>query len=167
MKKSTKIIIGVISVIALYFIIDFTCIFTINRPLFAKKINEYTYVGPFYKTYNCPEYSSIQITWKDAKLACATEEKPVPEKEEQNTNKGIKIVDTSLNNKDFICAQAIETFYEDDNFKYQFNCIKSGAVIVTYEDGTQENVKQALSSGKITIKDLDDNNIAYRVSHKK
>lgn len=54
-----------------------------------------------------------------------------------------------------MCAQSIETFYEDDNYLYQYNCIKSGSVYVVFNDGTEYSVKNALRLNKVTIEELD------------
>ena len=72
-----------------------------------------------------------------------------------------KIEDTST--PDMAFAQAIEEFYSDGNNTYYFSCIKSGVIIVTYEDGTTENVKEALNNGNIVIGDLDRFGIHYGV----
>ena len=57
---------------------------------------------------------------------------------------------------------SIDDFYEDDSYRYyygQYN--KSAYMIVTYSDGTRENIKEALAKGNITIEDLDKFNIKY------
>ena len=70
MKKGLKIIILVFIGIILLIVIDFVCIFTINRPLLAIKDNNQVYRGLFYDTYNCHEYSIPQIRVKGTKLTC-------------------------------------------------------------------------------------------------
>ena len=79
MKRSLKIIIGVIIGIVLYFTIDLVCIFTIDRPLFAIKDDNgdsvnIIYKGLFYNVYNCMEYSLPQIKAKGTKFNCSIEE---------------------------------------------------------------------------------------------
>ena len=56
---------------------------------------------------------------------------------------------------------AIETFYESENYIYQFARIMSHNVIVYYNDGTSENIKEALESGRISITLLDWFGIKY------
>ena len=73
--------------------------------------------------------------------------------------KVMDIKDTS--NETEACADAIETFYQDENYKYSFPCMKSSKVIVFYNDGTQDYVRNALSNKDITISDLDFYNIKY------
>lgn len=82
MKKSLKIILSIIGVIILCFILDFIWIFNFNKPLFAIAAKQpHTYLGLFYDTYNCPEYSMPQIKSKGTKFACAFEE---PENQEHS-----------------------------------------------------------------------------------
>ena len=57
---------------------------------------------------------------------------------------------------------AIEKFYEDEYFKYEFGGIKSSYVECTFSDGSKMNVKEALESGMVTISDLDKYKIDYR-----
>lgn len=61
----------------------------------------------------------------------------------------------------YTCDMALEKIYEDDNNEYYFNCIKSGDIFVKYVNGEKENVKSALNSGRITLKDLDTWKIGY------
>lgn len=70
-----KIIITIIISIIFIFVIDFVCIFCINRPLFAIKEDNsdsvnIIYKGIFYDVYNCIEYSAPQIKLKGVKFNC-------------------------------------------------------------------------------------------------
>jgi hypothetical protein len=57
---------------------------------------------------------------------------------------------------------AIDTFYRDETYEYNFpGQPMHKYVIVEYEDGTTQNVKEALEDGNITIADLDRFNIEY------
>ena len=58
-------------------------------------------------------------------------------------------------------SDALEFFYRDDTYNYSFSSIKSHYIIVRYKDGTEQNVKDALESGKIKISDLDWFGIKY------
>ena len=153
MKKSLKIFLTIIGVIILLFIIDFICIFTINRPILAIKDENNVYKGIFYNTYNCAEYAVPQIKLKGTKFAC-TEIK-------FQIGKVIEIVDTTKDIENFTCAEALEQFYEDENYRYYYSCIKSKYVIVKYENGYEETVANALKYGTINIEDLDTYNIKY------
>ena len=69
MKKWLKIGLIIIGVIISCLIIDLVSIFTLNRPIFAIKKDGY-YMGLFYDTYNCLEYSIPQIKTKGTKFSC-------------------------------------------------------------------------------------------------
>ncbi len=154
MKKWIKITLGVIGSIVLLVVIDIVCIFTINRPLFAiGNDGGNVYRGIFYDTYNCAEYSTPQIKRKGLKLACSSVK--------INIGKVLNIKDTSKDIKDFACDEALESFYEDNDYTYYWNCIKNEYVIVEYENGYEEKVSDALKYGTITIEDLDRYNIKY------
>lgn len=58
-------------------------------------------------------------------------------------------------------AQALEQIYEDDANRYYFGSLYSQYVIVHYSDGSQEDVKTALHSGRATLADLDRFGIGY------
>lgn len=158
MKKWVKIILCIIVIIILIFIIDLICIFAINRPLFAIRTDNddsinIIYRGLFYDTYDCAKYSFPQIKSKGLKFSCAIDRTDIGEIKE--------IVDTTKDIKDFSCIEALEEFYEDDNYIYFFNCIKGKYMIVKYESGYEETVINALKHGSITISNLDNFNIEY------
>lgn len=159
MKRLFKIIIAIIGIIILSIIVDLICIFTLNRPLFALKVRTpYTYTGIFYNTYNCPEYSMPQIKSKKTKFSCSVDR--------INIGKIDKIVDTTKNKLNFVCAEVLEQFYEDEEYEYFYNCMKGKYVIVRYENGYEETVANALKYKTITISDLDKYNIEY-IKYKK
>lgn len=158
MKKCLKFILGVIGLIILLVIFDLICIFTINRPMFAIKEDNgdsvvLVYRGLFYDTYNCPEYSVPQIKAKGTKFNCDVERIDI--------GKVVGIVDKTKSMKDFTCAEALESFYEDDGYIYFWSCIKNQYMIVKYESGFEETISNALKYGTITLTDLDKNNISY------
>ena len=76
----------------------------------------------------------------------------------ENSYRIVEIID--LSNK-YSCAQALEKIYEDSKNEYYFSSIKSNYITVKYENMAQEKVKTALNKGHITLKDLEDFNIAY------
>lgn len=159
MKKTLKIIVVIVNIIVLSIIIDLICIFTIHRPLFAVKVRTpYTYIGIFYNTYNCPEYSVPQIKAKGTKFSCAVSRIDI--------GKVTEIVDKTKSIKNFTCAEALEQFYEDNNYDYYYDCMKGKYIIVRYESGYEETVSNALKNGTIKINDLDRYNISY-IKYKK
>lgn len=156
MKKSIKIILGIIILFILTIIIDLVCIFTINRPIFVISEDYGTYAiykGLFFDTYNCLEYSIPQIKRKSTKFSCA------------NINleeaKVVNIIDKTKEINDFSCDSALELFYEDEWNQYYYNCIKSEYIVVQYENGYEEEVKIALKKGTIKMSDLDKYKIDY------
>ena len=153
MKKSLKIFLIIIGIIVLGFIIDLIFIFAINRPILAIKDENNVYKGIFYNVYNCAEYAVPQIKSKGTKFACAEIKFQI--------GKVIEIVDTTKDIENFTCAEALEQFYEDENYRYYYSCIKSKYVIVKYENGYEETVANALKYGTINIEDLDTYNIKY------
>ena len=58
--------------------------------------------------------------------------------------------------KDTACASAIEYYYEDNNYKYYFTCIKSGSIFVIV-DGKKYNIKEALNNKVVTMAELESN----------
>lgn len=61
----------------------------------------------------------------------------------------IRIVDKSSGN----CAQAIDYYYEDANYKYYFTCIKSNSIYVI-KNGQEYTIKYALNYGIVTMDEL-------------
>lgn len=154
MKIFIKVFLIIIGVIFLSIVIDLICIFTINRPIFAIQVRTpYTYIGIFYNTYNCPEYSVPQLKTKGTKFSCATSRSDI--------GVVVEIVDTTKDIKDFACAEALEEFYSDDNYAYYWSCIKDKYMIVRYESGFEETISSALKNGTIDFSDLDRYGISY------
>lgn len=158
MKKVIKYIFFVISLLFLLFVMDLICIFIIKRPLFGIRVDNgdsvnIVYKGLLYDTYNCNEYAIPQIKAKGTKFLCAVEITNIGEIKE--------IVDTTKKIKDFMCAEALESFYEDENYIYYWSCIKDKYMIVRYKSGYEESISEALKYGTITITDLDNFNIDY------
>ncbi len=58
-------------------------------------------------------------------------------------------------------AEELERFYEDEKYVYSFPSILSEYIIVTFTDGTEMPVKEALFKGYIDISDLDKYSIQY------
>jgi len=76
---------------------------------------------------------------------------------------GYQILEIEDNTKEesYTCDMALEKIYEDDNNEYYFSCIKSKDIFVKYVNGEKENIKSALSRGRVTLKDLDACKIQY------
>lgn len=72
-----------------------------------------------------------------------------------------EIIDKTKSMLTFSCAEALDEFYEDEKYKYYYDCLKSKYIIVKYIDASEETVKEALKKEHITIKDLDEYKIDY------
>lgn len=66
-----------------------------------------------------------------------------------NSNKRIIIIDKSSDN----CPQAIEYYYEDNNYRYYFTCVISGSIFVKV-DNQEYNIKYALNNKIVTMDEL-------------
>ncbi|MBQ3509723.1 MAG: hypothetical protein IJA90_06900 [Peptococcaceae bacterium] len=64
------------------------------------------------------------------------------------------------------CDTALEKFYEDESNEYYFSVIKSQYIVVTYNDGSSEDIVTALADGRVTMTDLDKFNIEYHIEPK-
>ncbi|MBR3841782.1 MAG: hypothetical protein IKM38_00730 [Christensenellaceae bacterium] len=80
-----------------------------------------------------------------------------------NSDETIYIVDIcdEAKEKQLVCEQALELFYEDDTAYYSFHCIKSQHIIVTYNNGNSEDIITAIQAGRASLADLDAFGIAY------
>ena len=78
----------------------------------------------------------------------------------------VDIHDGTKDIKDLMVADALEYFFEDENNKYYFSAIISQYIIVTYNDGTSEDIASAFKNGKVTIADLDKFDIDYYTESK-
>ncbi len=72
----------------------------------------------------------------------------------------LKIVDRTKD-EDLVIAEELEKIHEDEKNEYFLSGIYSHYVIVHYSDGSQEDIKSALQSGRATIADLDRFGIHY------
>ena len=55
---------------------------------------------------------------------------------------------------DGVTAAALELLYSDDFNRYYLSSMRSAVVMLTFEDGTQMSVREALDAGKVTVFDL-------------
>lgn len=61
----------------------------------------------------------------------------------------LKIVDESV-----VCPSALESIYEDDNYTYNLNCLKSDYVFVIFNSGEKITLKEALQNKRIKLEDV-------------
>ena len=81
----------------------------------------------------------------------------------EKTIKVKSIVDNSEGEKLF---DAPERFYSDAIYNYYFPDVRGKFIIVTYADGTTENVREAFDKGHINLNDLDEFGIEYTKEEK-
>lgn len=70
-------------------------------------------------------------------------------KKNKESEKKIEILDAT-----YICAEALEKFYEDEKFEYYFTCMKSGSVYVKFANSNKMLVVTALEEELVTIEEL-------------
>lgn len=154
-KYKKYILIAVFSIIILIIIDISQALIFQNSPVL--KIREHFDGGTLYYkdkglityTYNCiGEKRKTVLKWE--KYSCPLKETT------------FEIIDESKNIKDFICAEALEEIYRDDEYIYFLSCMKSEYIKVNYSpDHFSENITTALKEGRVKISDLDIFKIDY------
>ena len=71
------------------------------------------------------------------------------------------LVDETKNKIDFACAEALQSFYQDEQYTYYWSCMKNKYMIVKYDDGSKELISEALKNKHIEISVLDKFDIDY------
>ena len=154
-KYKKYILIAVFSIIILIIIDISQALIFQNSPVL--KIREHFDGGTLYYkdkglityTYNCiGEKRKTVLKWE--KYSCPLKETT------------FEIIDESKNIKDFICAEALEEIYRDDEYIYFLSCMKSEYIKVNYSiNHFSENITTALKEGRVKISDLDIFKIDY------
>ena len=154
-KYKKYILIAVFSIIFIIIIDISQAIIFQNSPVL--KIREHFDGGTLYYkdkglityTYNCiGEKRKTVLKWE--KYSCPLKETT------------FEIIDESKNIKDFICAEALEEIYRDDEYIYFLSCMKSEYIKVNYSPNHfSENIITALKEGRVKISDLDIFKIDY------
>lgn len=72
-----------------------------------------------------------------------------------------KLIDKTKNKLNFVCAEALQSFYEDDKYVYYWECMKNSYMLVEYDDGYEETISEALKQKHIDIQILDKFEIDY------
>lgn len=152
MKKTIKYLCILVGVILLIFLMDLSRSVLFNKePLIVISTTNDNGVkvsnSILYKTYNCN--GKIYVESISSKFNCPIEN---------------KLITLTQNNKD-ICIDGIDYFYEDENYRYYFTCLKSNYIIVNIND-KEYMLKDALENGIITIKDIE-NKIEFKKENKK
>ena len=126
---------------------------------------DYEAFGFFGDIYHVPDtFESIVFRYDESEIVTAVE----IEYRNEVPGDALFIVEIRDREKEehLDCAEAEELFFEDDEYEYYFNVIKSHYVIVTYNDANSEDIITALNSGRATIADLDEFDIEYTIKPK-
>ena len=126
---------------------------------------DYEAFGFFGDIYHVPDtFESIVFKYDESEIVTAVE----IEYRNEVPGDALFIVEIRDREKEehLNCAEAEELFFEDDEYEYYFNVIKSHYVIVTYNDANSEDIITALNSGRATIADLDEFDIEYTIKPK-
>ena len=121
---------------------------------------DYEAFGFFGDIYHVPDtFESIVFRYDESEIVTAVE----IEYRNEVPGDALFIVEIRDREKEehLDCAEAEELFFEDDEYEYYFNVIKSHYVIVTYNNANSEDIITALNSGRATIADLDEFDIEY------
>ena len=121
---------------------------------------DYEAFGCFGDIYHVPDtFESIVFRYDESEIVTAVE----IEYRNEVPGDALFIVEIRDREKEehLDCAEAEELFFEDDEYEYYFNVIKSHYVIVTYNNANSEDIITALNSGRATIADLDEFDIEY------
>lgn len=70
-------------------------------------------------------------------------------KNKELSKNSIEIIDAT-----YVCAEALEKFYEDSNYTYSFPCIQSDSIYVKFPNGNKMLVVDAIEQNKVTIEQL-------------
>lgn len=171
MKK--KIIISITIILTLLFIfgvysnyIDSARVRTGHEPKLTIKIvsedgTKVTYWGLGYKVIRYPSVSPSEPYQNNRGVKFGSWFMTYKLPEDTNNLVVEKIIDKTKTMLTFSCAEVLESFYEDTNYEYYYNCKKSKYIIVKYTDGSEETVKEALENNRINISELDKYDIEY------
>lgn len=143
-----KIVIIIIVLIGIIFLDSVQALVFDNNPIIGIQTRNMKKVGVLVDTHHCGN-SKHDTVIKGFSYSCNYE------------GGKFTLVDETKRQKDFACAEALESFYEDENCIYYWSCIKNKYMIVEYDDGTKELISVALKNKHIDIKDLDKFNISY------
>ena len=151
MKKKIVIIFGVI--VGIVLLDSIQALAFDNNPIMGIQTRNMKKVGILVDTHHCGNGKHATVI-KGFSYTC-------------NYKGGqYRLVDETKKRKDFVCAEALESFYEDENYTYYWNCMKNEYMVVEYDDGTKELISDGLKNKHIDIQMLDKFDIDY-IKYKK
>lgn len=155
MKKYLKTFLIVISLIIGIILLDSIQAFLFdNNPIISIKEyynggdQNYKSKGILVDTINCTN-GKIDTVLKGFSYSCSY------------NGGNYKLVDKTKNKLNFDCAEVLESFYEDKEYIYFWECMKNSYMIVEYDDGFEETISEALKQNHINIQVLDKFDISY------
>lgn len=149
MKKGLKIVLIIIGVIVGIILLDsIQALVFDNNPIIGIQTRNMKKVGILVDTHHCGNGKHDTVI-KGFSYSCNYE------------GGKYTLVDETQKINDFTCAEALEGFYEDENYTYYWSCIKNKYMIVKYDDGSKELISEALNNNHIDIQILDKFNIDY------
>lgn len=149
MKKSIKYILIAIGIIFGIIIVDsIQALVFDNNPIIGIQTRNMKKTGILVDTHHCGNGKHDTVI-KGFSYSCS-----------YNAGNYI-LVDKTKEKKDFSCAEALESFYEDDNHVYYWNCMKNKYMVVQYDDDSEETIEEALKKKHIDIEILDKFEIDY------
>ena len=163
-EKRNKLILIIITLVILLFAtfltIDYFRVKSNKTPLFALPIIKYKdggsveYWGIGYKVIKCNSSSGDKKAHMGFYSLDINKDNLCNDKE-AIPNFNFTIID-EMENRNGLCDEALEFFYEDAFFSYWFACIKSDWVFIKFNDGTKYTLKEALNDSRVSIKDVED-----------
>ena len=149
MKKYIKKILIILSIVVCIILLDgVQALVFDNNPIIGIQTRGMKKEGILVDTYHCGNGKHDTVI-KGFSYSCSY------------NGENYILIDKTKNNSNFTCAEALESFYEDDNYTYFWSCIKNEYMIVKYDDGFEETISEALSQRHIDIKVLDKFDINY------
>ena len=164
---SNKLLMKIIMVLVVLICI-FLLIYTFTKPDGAKKDNVNNYNEP--KTENnLEDEKTPTLDTNEENNDEVPEQKPSDDEalndNTESSSNGSEIIDNKKiiledRTKGTNCAQAIEYFYEDREYRYYFTCIKSNNMYVIV-DKKEYKLVYALNNGIVTIQELEKNGYKF------
>ena len=143
-----KILIVIGAIISIVLLDSLQALFFDNNPLIGIQTRNMKKVGILVETIHCGNGKHDTVI-KGFSYSCNYE------------GGKYTLVDETKETKDFVCAEALENFYEDESYTYFWSCIKNKYMIVKYDDGSKELISDALKNNHIEIQILDKFDISY------
>lgn len=164
---SNKLLIKIMMVLVVLICI-FLLIYTFTKTDDAKKDNVNNYNEP--KTENnLEDEKTPTLDTNEENNDEVSEQKPSDDEalndNTESSSNGSEIIDNKKiiledRTKGTNCAQAIEYFYEDREYRYYFTCIKSNNMYVIV-DKKEYKLVYALNNGIVTIQELEKNGYKF------